>query len=102
MNQISRRSLLRGGAGVAVGAVAVGGPFQGFLAMAQSSNGHTLDFRTLRPIADLRDGIVRLWLPEGFQYRSFHDTEFSVVLDDGTGCQAATTAWPLSRDRTET
>ena len=27
---------------------------------------------------------MRLHLPEGFQYRSFHDTEFSVVLDDGT------------------
>ena len=33
---------------------------------------------------DLRDGQVRLWLPEGFQYRSFHDTEFPVFLDDGT------------------
>jgi hypothetical protein len=28
--------------------------------------------------------MVRLWLPEGFQYRSFHDTEFTVTLDDGT------------------
>ena len=27
---------------------------------------------------------MRLHLPEGFSYRSFHDTEFSVVLDDGT------------------
>jgi secreted PhoX family phosphatase len=32
----------------------------------------------------MRDGQVRLWLPEGFQYRSFHDTEFPVTLDDGT------------------
>jgi secreted PhoX family phosphatase len=37
-----------------------------------------------RPVPDLRDGVVRLWLPKDFQYRSFHDTEFSVVLDDGT------------------
>ena len=40
--------------------------------------------RRLRAIPDLRDGQVRLHLPEGFSYRSFHDTEFSVVLDDGT------------------
>ena len=33
---------------------------------------------------DLRDGIVRLRLPSGFQYRSFHDTEQPVTLDDGT------------------
>ncbi len=28
--------------------------------------------------------MVRLWLPAGFQYRSFHDTEFPVTLSDGT------------------
>ena len=32
----------------------------------------------LGPIPDLRDGVVRLWLPAGFQYRSFHDTELPV------------------------
>jgi secreted PhoX family phosphatase len=32
----------------------------------------------------MRDGQVRLWLPSGFEYRSFHDTEQEVVLDDGT------------------
>ena len=26
----------------------------------------------------------RLWVPEGFAYRSFHDTEWPVVLDDGS------------------
>ncbi|HEX8804121.1 MAG TPA: alkaline phosphatase PhoX, partial [Acidimicrobiales bacterium] len=35
-------------------------------------------------MADARDGAVRLWLPPGFAYRSFHDTESPVVLDDGT------------------
>ncbi len=29
----------------------------------------------LGPVADLRDGIVRLHLRPGFQYRSFHDTD---------------------------
>ena len=33
------------------------------------------DFRNLGPVPDLRDGVVRLRLPAGFQYRSFHDTE---------------------------
>ena len=42
------------------------------------------NLRDLRAIPDLRDGQVRLWLPEGFQYRSFHDTEFPTVLNDGT------------------
>jgi len=32
----------------------------------------------------MSDGKVRLWLPDGFQYRSFHDSEFTTVLDDGT------------------
>ncbi|MDQ3030355.1 MAG: PhoX family protein, partial [Actinomycetota bacterium] len=35
-------------------------------------------------IPDERDGVVRLHLPRGFHYRSFHDTEFPVTLDDGT------------------
>ena len=34
-------------------------------------------------MADLRDGIVRLHLPPGFQYRSFHDTDGPPVLIDG-------------------
>jgi secreted PhoX family phosphatase len=39
----------------------------------------------LGPVQDLRDGKVRLHLPEGFEYRSFHDTDGPpVVLDDGT------------------
>ena len=82
MGQIHRRRFLQGAA-VAVGAVAVGGPFQGFTALGAGA-GATPSFRRLRPIPDLRDGQVRLWLPDGFAYRSFHDTEFPVVLDDGT------------------
>jgi hypothetical protein len=46
----------------------------------------------LAAVADLRDGRVRLWLPSGFQYRSFHDTDTllvgtvqpPVILDDGS------------------
>ena len=39
------------------------------------------------PVADdarLHAARVRLWLPAGFQYRSFHDTEYPVTLTDGT------------------
>ena len=58
-------------------------------------------FRALRALPDERDGVVRLHLPEGFRYRSFHDTD-----DAGRPrrrhacCRAATTAWPPSRART--
>ncbi len=82
MGQIHRRRFLQGAA-VAVGAAALGGPFQGFTALGAGA-GATPAFRRLRAIPDLRDGQVRLWLPDGFAYRSFHDTEFPVVLDDGT------------------
>jgi len=82
MTEVDRRSVLRGAAAVAGGAL-LGGPFAGFAAgpaYARRSDG----FRELRAIPDLRDGVVRLWLPEDFAYRSFHDTEVPVVLDDGT------------------
>lgn len=79
---IDRRTMLRGSAAVA-GAAALGGPFQGLVAGPATALGSPA-FRNLRPIPDLRDGAVRLHLPEGFSYRSFHDTESPVVLDDGT------------------
>jgi hypothetical protein len=84
MADIDRRSVLRGAAAVAGGTV-LGGPFLGFVNRAAAEpTAVSGGFRELRPIPDLRDGVVRLWLPEGFQYRSFHDTEVPVVLDDGT------------------
>ncbi|MCW6006655.1 PhoX family protein [Micromonospora sp. CPCC 205371] len=81
MAELQRRTLLRGT--VAASGALIGGPFLGFVnrASAAAPYGHTPQ---LGPIADLRDGKVRLWLPDGFQYRSFHDTEFPVTLDDGT------------------
>ena len=79
---IQRRTVLTGTAAVAGGAV-LGGPFQGFVAAPAGALGAPA-FRTLRPVPDLRDGVVRLHLPEGFSYRSFHDTTTPVVLDDGT------------------
>ena len=80
MAVVNRRRFLQSAAGAA-GALALGGPFQGFTALA--SNGKP-NFRTLGPVPDERDGIVRLHLPDGFSYRSFHDTEVAITLDDGT------------------
>ena len=79
---IERRTVLKGGAALAGGAL-IGGPFQGLVAAPAGALGAPA-FRGLRPVPDLRDGVVRLHLPEGFQYRSFHDTTTPVVLDDGT------------------
>ncbi|WP_166377879.1 alkaline phosphatase PhoX [Catellatospora methionotrophica] len=73
-----RRTLLRGAALAGAGMAA--GPFAGFAARAGASPAPQVE---LVPIADERDGAVRLWLPDGFGYRSFHDTETPVILDDG-------------------
>src|SRR5687768_1393123 len=82
MVQVSRRTFLKGAAATA-GAAALHGPFQGFTTLANAASGKP-SFRGLEPVADERDGVVRLWLPEGFEYRSFHDTTVPVFLDDGT------------------
>jgi secreted PhoX family phosphatase len=83
---VDRRSVLRG---AALGGAAAVGPFAGF-ANAQAAGpgrggpraGHGSG--ALVPVEDARDGVVRLHLPRGFGYRSFHDTSGEVVLDDGT------------------
>lgn len=73
MSQVNRRAFLKGGAGVAAGGALLGGPFQGLAAAASQSNGRPQRFvGELRPVADLRDGVARLHLPEGFEYRSFN------------------------------
>ena len=79
---LERRTFLKGSAAVAGGA-ALAGPFAGLVAGPASAIG-AAPFRGLRATPDLRDDKVRLHLPEGFSYRSFHDTQFPVVLDDGT------------------
>ena len=75
MADLDRRAVLRGAA-----AAVLSGPFLGFLNRSATV---AAPRARLRPVADLRDGVVRLWLPDGSQYRSFHDTESPVVLDDG-------------------
>ena len=64
------------------GGVLVSGPLQALLGAAVSAKRRP---EPLGPVPDLRDGIVRLHLPRGFPYRSFHDTDGPpIVLDDGT------------------
>jgi secreted PhoX family phosphatase len=75
---IERRTLLKTTAGAAVG-----GPFAGLVAMPAGAH-QPPQPGALMPIADERDGKVRLHLPKGFRYRSFHDTEVPVTLTDGT------------------
>jgi uncharacterized protein len=86
--EISRRNALKGGLGMVAGA-ALGGASQTVLAGAAGASTtagrrRTLEPLELRAIPDARDGVVRLWLPEGFEYRSFHDTETGALLSDGT------------------
>jgi secreted PhoX family phosphatase len=75
-------------AGALAGTAAAGlaGPFAGFAnaAGAGPGPGGTPPAPVLGPVPDARDGIVRLHLPPGFSYRSFHDTETPVTLNDGT------------------
>jgi secreted PhoX family phosphatase len=79
MVALDRRTVLKGAA--AAGIAAWAGPFSGFVAGPVQASPAP---QPLGPVNDLRDGIVRLWLPPGFSYRSFHDTEQPVTLDDGT------------------
>ena len=78
-----RRTLLK--TGVAAAAVA-GGPFAGFVNSASAAVFTADPTADLVPVPDERDGVVRLRLPEGFSYRSFHDTSVAggVTLEDGT------------------
>ena len=96
MTTIDRRLFLKGAAAT-TGGVLVGGSLQAMLASVASA-APPERFRVLGPVADLRDGVVRLHLPPGFKYRSFHDTDTApdtippapddprppVFLDDGT------------------
>ncbi|MET0459035.1 MAG: alkaline phosphatase PhoX [Ilumatobacteraceae bacterium] len=80
MATLSRRTLLQAAAAT-TGGVVVSGALDALLA---GTAGAAPDV-SLGPVADLRDGKVRLHLPPRFQYRSFHDTDGPpVVLTDGT------------------
>jgi secreted PhoX family phosphatase len=81
MARIHRRTFLQGAVATVGGAVA-GGSLQSMLAEAAGGQPR---IRPLEPVADLRDGRVRLWLQPNFKYRSFHDTDGTpIMLSDGT------------------
>ena len=89
VTDLDRRSFLKTGAAVAVGSGVVGGPFAGYLAAPALAGAGRDRQNVLRDVPDLRDGVVRLALPEGFQYRSFQQSRRgapgpNVVLDDGS------------------
>ena len=76
MAAISRRDFLQKGAAVVVATLgSTVGPFAGL--SARAANGGTVHaagnggYGPLVPVADLADGVQRLFLPEGFKYRSF-------------------------------
>lgn len=71
---VDRRTFLKGATAAAAGA-ALAGPFDGFLARAAGAGGHDPVVQPpLAEVADLSDGVIRLSLPPGFQYRSFNPT----------------------------
>ncbi len=80
MSSMDRRTLVKSAA-----ALSAAGPFAGLVAQQAARAAHVQPrLEDLVPVADKRDGKVRLHLPMGFNYRSFHDTEAPVVLHDGT------------------
>lgn len=76
---VERRTVLKTAA-----AASLAGPFAGLVAPPQASAATNPRTVPLIPVPDERDGVVRLHVPEGFRYRSFHDTTTPVVLTDGT------------------
>ena len=71
---LDRRQFLSRTGALAAGSLLAGGPFAGLVA-GRAAAAAVPAHRRLREVPDLRDGKVRLHLPEGFSYRSFDDTE---------------------------
>lgn len=61
----------------AAGAATLAGPFGGFVRLADARPG--AGYGGLFPVADQLDGKIRLDLPKGFNYRSFHHTGSQMV-----------------------
>jgi secreted PhoX family phosphatase len=82
MTDINRRTFLKGAAAAGGAAALSGGPFAGLVAGVAAAS--EVNLGPLGPVADQRDGKVRLWLPQGLNYQSFHDTDGPpIILDDG-------------------
>src|SRR5919106_5445525 len=87
MSVVDRRSFLKRGAALGGGMLALAGPMQAIAArsvLAKGSSGVAANnggYGPLGPVPDHTDGVVRLHLPKGFQYRSFTPTD--ALMDDG-------------------
>lgn len=87
MNVIDRRDFIRRAGVTAAGLAAMAGPMQGMFARSALAVGSTGvapnngGYGRLVPIQDKADGVVRLHLPRGFQYRSFART--GTMTNDG-------------------
>lgn len=83
--ELQRRTVIKG----AVGGALLAGPFAGFsnaAALGRPGAVAGAAVGTLVPVPDDRDGAVRLHLPQGFHYRSFHESGAAsqLTLPDGT------------------
>lgn len=71
---VSRRGFLRGAAAIAAGAATLPA-LHGLGMLSQNGRAYAApgsgSYGPLAPVADLRDGVSRISLPDGFQYRSF-------------------------------
>lgn len=82
MVAINRRDFLKAAAATGGAAALSGGPFAGFIA---AGGAPAPNLGPLGPVTDDRDGKVRLHLPAGLGYRSFHDTDGpAITLDDAS------------------
>jgi len=88
MRTLDRRTFLTQTAKVAAGTIGMtAGPFGGLLARAAMAAPQTArnngGYGPLVLMRDLRDGAERLWLPEGFKYRSF-GVRFTPLTEEPT------------------
>jgi uncharacterized protein len=87
MTMIDRRAFLRRTGMSTAALAALGGPLQGLFARGALAVGSTGvapnngGYGPIGPVPDLTDDVVRLHLPEGFEYRSFTPT--GTLMDDG-------------------
>ena len=87
MTMIDRRAFLRRTGMSTAALAALGGPLQGLFARGALAVGSTGvapnngGYGPIGPVPDLTDDVVRLHLPEGFEYRSFTPT--GTLMNDG-------------------
>ena len=87
MISIDRRAFLRRAGLSTAGLAALGGPLQGVFARGALAVGSTGvapnngGYGPIGPVPDQTDGVVRLHLPEGFEYRSLTPT--GTLMNDG-------------------